>query len=396
MDESKFDAIARSLGKGITRRNALKGLAAGAAGGLFARFTVETAEARDFQVCHDGQTVTVTQQELNLRLRQGDTLRIDCCGDADCASSMGQCGQGVCQNGYCVTLPKPEGTPCASGSFCTADGRCDGAGSCGAGGAVECEATGNPCTTAVCSEAAQGCVEIPLENGFACGTRDACVSHICMSGMCVSQHLTDCTGTCADCSGECVDLHGDLDNCGACGHACEDLGKCFTTTCTESGTDGVCLNTPVACPAGDQCHIAGCDPDTGCYLQPNTGASCATAGGNSGTCGSNGVCHPICPGTATCSTTEDCGANQVCWNGGCFTSCSGPVFCSTECANCYCSIPPSFDQNARICADIDFYVGYCADNTDCPSGSYCNPNLFSGDSEKRFLCTRPCSRPAAA
>lgn len=393
MDGSRFDALARTLGKSVTRRSAMKGLAAGLSGGLLARFGGDVAEARDFQVCHNGQPVTVSQQQLNLRLRQGDTLRVDCCADSDCTSSMGQCGQGVCQSGYCVTLPKPVGTPCDSGLSCTNGDACDGAGSCGAGAPITCAETENPCTTSVCSEAVQGCVEIPLDNGVSCGAGDACADQVCASGSCIRVPKTSCSGNCADCGGACVDRNTDLDNCGACGSVCPDMGACLTVTCQAPG---ICLNTPVHCPAGDQCNTAACHPDTGCYLQPQTGASCRTAGGHTGTCGEDGGCHPICAGITACSSSEDCGTNQVCWNGGCFSRCSGAGNCNTECATCYCSVPPSLNPNERVCADANFFIGPCAFDSDCPSGSYCNPNFVSGNGEKPNLCTRPCPEPAVA
>ena len=389
MDGSRFDELTRRLGRGVTRRNALKGIVATASGAVLARIGAEQAAARDVQVCHEGETISVPQEELNLRIRQGDQIRIDCCADIDCASNMGQCGQGVCQQGYCVTLPKPAGTPCDDGSFCTSGDRCDGAGSCAAGAPVVCEESENPCTTSVCSESAQGCQDVPVDDGTECGTNDACVSNTCMSGTCVSQDLSDCTGACADCSGECVDLHADHDNCGTCGHACEELGQCFTTTCTQQGT---CLDTPVTCPGGDQCNAAACNPDTGCFLQPKTGASCTTAGSNGGTCNANGICELICLPTVTCVVDGDCGAGKRCLNGGCFTE-AAQGFCSNECSHCF-GTSISLGSSTRVCSDIDFGIGACSTDAQCPLGSYCNPNVGSGIPTDHFLCTRPCPQPA--
>jgi hypothetical protein len=295
-------------------------------------------------------------------------------------------GSGTCQGGYCGQLPVAAGTSCDDGSFCNGDAHCDGAFNCVGGSPIVCPETDNPCTTSVCSDSAQGCQDVPLDDGAECGTNDACVSNTCMSGACISRHLTDCTGTCADCSGECVDLHADLDNCGTCGHACEDLGKCLTTTCVPPG---ICLNTPVNCPGGDQCNTAACDPDTGCYLQPKTGASCTTEGSNNGTCGQDGACHPICPAATTCSSDGDCGAGKRCLNGACFTLVPFDL-CSTECA--FCDGGATFPGSGEyVCADLDFGIGVCSSNADCPSGSFCNSSLIGGP----YVCTRPCPQPQA-
>src|SRR6478752_580793 len=242
-------------------------------------------------------------------------LRVDCCVDTNCASD--------------------------DGSYRNGDAHCDGPFNCVGGNPITCEESEKPRATSVCSEAAQGCQDIPLDDGAECGTNDACVSNTCMSGTCISQDLSTCTGTCADCSGECVDPQGDLDNCGVRGHVCEDFGQCLTTACVQPG---ICLKTPVACPGTDQCNTATCNPDTGCHLQPITGASCIFAGSNDDTCGADGVCNPICLGTESCSMDDDCSENQHCFNGGCFTRCAGSCS-STSCTSCQCAFPPDRSAN---------------------------------------------------
>jgi len=142
-----------------------------------------------------------------------------------------------------VQLPTAAGTPCDDGRACTVDAVCDGAFTCTGGAEVVCLETENSCTTSICSEAAQGCQEVPVDDSTECGTNDACVSQVCPSGAC------------------------------------------------QSGQTN--------CPAGDQCDSADCDPGTGRYLQLLTGASCATAGSSGGSCNANGVCEPICLPTVT-------------------------------------------------------------------------------------------------
>src|SRR5204862_481855 len=58
-----------------------------------------------------------------------------------------------------------------------------------------------------------------------------------------------CALSCAagqvECNGTCKDLAGDVNNCGACGHACGAGQGCFNGYCCPAGT--------MLCPGTDQC-----------------------------------------------------------------------------------------------------------------------------------------------
>src|SRR4051794_5009512 len=107
MDGSRFDDLTRSLGKGVSRRTLLRGLAGGFAGviaGAVAR-TGSGALAQELTICHTTgdpnapyQTMTIPQTEMNLHARHGDFVRVECCVDGDCPNQYGVCGIGTCTN----------------------------------------------------------------------------------------------------------------------------------------------------------------------------------------------------------------------------------------------------------------------------------------------------------
>ena len=153
VDGRKFDVWTRALSSGRSRRNVLK--AAGAALIGVTGVSRGAGATRTLEVCHATgnpeqpyETMEVTRAELNLRLRQGDTLRIDCCADLDCAGSANGCMTGACDTGYCVQLPTAAGTPCEDGLDCTSDSVCDGTGSC-SGSVTDCPETAPQCSDPV-------------------------------------------------------------------------------------------------------------------------------------------------------------------------------------------------------------------------------------------------------
>jgi hypothetical protein len=105
---------------------------------------------------------------------------------------------------------------------------------------VICPETENPCTTAICSEDAGGCQEVPANVGAPCDT---------------------------------------------------DGLVCTTQTCQADGACGGA--TPVDCPdTGDAClFAAGCQEPDGCVVIPLDDTACTTASGVAGTCVA-GVCTP--------------------------------------------------------------------------------------------------------
>ena len=341
MDGDRFDDLTRALGRRASRRRWLKGVAGGVAGvfaGGLAAQRQAGAAGRSLTICHatgnpaaPWETLTIDQAEFNLHARHGDYLRAECCANVDCASTMGECGQAVCQNGYCTQLPLAAGTPCDDGRSCTANAVCDGAFSC-AGTPVECPAPENPCKVASCSEASHGCVEVARLNGAACGAANACTDHVCMSGECVARELVTCppptdschgAGICDSASGSCT--YPNLENGTSCsnGDLCVSGEQCLSGVC-QGGRYKDCPRSSsevIVCLSGE-CVVTGCkapysscggDPQHGCTIDTSSDAANCGACGNA--CETNeGCCNGICTDLTTLSNCGSCG--NICGNYG--------------------------------------------------------------------------------
>ena len=103
----------------------------------------------------------------------------------------------------------------------------------------------------------------------------------------------DASSGCDDteCADECVDLTGDVDNCGACGAACDEAVNAFAT-CEGSA----CAYT---CEQG----FGDCSGNSDCETDLASDAS------NCGACGT--VCPDALNGTGSCS--ERCGLCRLRW-----------------------------------------------------------------------------------
>ena len=104
----------------------------------------------------------------------GTVCRDGECGggrDLDCASLLGTCYQGECNELLgCLVSYAPGGTACDDGLYCTVDDACE-AGVC-AGEARDCTEVG-PCEVGVCTEDAGGCMTQPVAVGTVCDDGDA-------------------------------------------------------------------------------------------------------------------------------------------------------------------------------------------------------------------------------
>lgn len=111
-----------------------------------------------------------------------------------CTDDGNQCTNDVCSAGVCTHPSRPNGTTCDDGLFCTVNDTCQG-GTCTAGAPRTC-ADGNACTSDVCDETNDVCVNDPItpccgngvtETGEACDdantvNTDACVN--CQAARC--------------------------------------------------------------------------------------------------------------------------------------------------------------------------------------------------------------------
>ncbi len=243
MDQQRFDDLARSLGANNSRRAVLKGLLAGAAGGVVGLLSGGGAlaakggngngkgQSKKSDCCPDSAPRLCDNQCVNFDVDPNH------CGDCNTV-----CGPNdVCQDGQCVCVPKT----CADlGAQC-------GSVSDGCGGMLECGS---------------------------CGPDE-----VCESGTCVP----NCSGTI--CNGVCVDTSNDPTNCGTCGNACSQCQSCTNGSCVPVGDGTLCdpgnSNTGVC--------VSGACVDTGTCSQ---GATQSCYSGSAGTSGI-GICQS---GTQTC------------------------------------------------------------------------------------------------
>lgn len=403
MDGDRFDDLTRALGRRTSRRRWLKGLAGGMAamlaGGAGAKLDAEAA-GRSLTICHatgnpaaPWQSMTIDQSEFNLHARHGDYLRVECCANSDCASTMGVCGKAVCQNGYCSQLPVAAGTPCDDGRYCTTNTVCDGAFTC-AGAQVECAAPINPCNIASCSEATQGCAETRRPDGSQCGSVNACSGHFCASGVCVDQTLKTCpppvdschgAGVCDPVSGRCSNpALQDGTSCST-GDLCVSSQTCLSGVC-QGGRYKECPRSSsevIVCQSG-VCVITGCkepystcggDLSNGCPI--DTSEDPANCGACGNICGANeaccsGVCLNLLTSPDNCGVCGNgCGANEACCNGQCLDLTS-PDHCGS-CDALPCEAPP---------------VDSCWESAICVSG-VCGfaPKPVGAECDDHDLCT---------
>ena len=314
------------------------------------------------------------------------------CSDGNPCSQGDHCGSGVCQGKS--ALQCDDGNPCTSdgcsveagcvhavaagpcddGNPCTAADSC-AAGKCKGGNALLCN-DGNPCTTDTCTANA-GCAYSAsagtCDDGNACTTGEACAKGQCAGGkgvvcsdgnVCTLDSCNSaqgCTFTVANTPCNDGDACTVAETCagGKCGGGkavvCDDQNPCTAETCapqlgcTAKAANALCSDGS-ACTLDDQCVggscVGGkqlpcndnnpctnddCQPQKGCFVQPNT-APC-----NDGdACTSDDVCKAAtCKGTAkgcddsnTC-TTDACDKNAGCLHVPNAQPCSDGTLCTS-------------------------------------------------------------------
>lgn len=261
-----------------------------------------------------------------------------CIHAADCQS--GFCVDGVCCNTACDGGPcdgcsvltgskqsglctQFNGLACDDGLKCTENDTCQ-LGQC-KGSIKSCGAPNECHETPGCLEATGQCAEAkPKANGTPCNEGDKCaVSSYCAAGECkittkICPAPNGCheEGFCHPSTGECFNpLKGD-------GIACEDGVSCTEKDHCEAG---VCIGSPILCPAIDVCYEPGvCEEATGQCPTPvprDNGSLC-----NDGNpCTEGDACgNGSCVGKEVLCDCQGCGAYR------CFGS---PTHCLDTCAS---------------------------------------------------------------
>ena len=177
MDDERFDRLAR-VAAGASRRQVLRAVGLGLAGGLIGRTRVPGVAAQEAGA--PGPTTCVT--------------------DADCVDADGDaCTGGRCDNGTCVFFI----VDCIPGYVCCGNGEC-----CPDAGSVQCQsdadcvdADNDPCTGATCENGT--CVPhiVSCAPGFVCcggGCVEACAEGQSLDASCRCAGTTSGNGDSGD------------------------------------------------------------------------------------------------------------------------------------------------------------------------------------------------------
>jgi hypothetical protein len=343
MDDARFDAFSRTLGRVGRRRGLLKALTAVAASVFSAQLGVRTVSAIRCRTVAD-----CPEPPCKLVSCEGHKCVFErlpgCCTDDEQCDDGDPCTRDRCDLAInrCQHTPKPEDAPCGAGKFCQG-GRCR----------VACDRLQERCTrgqgvnNSCCQrgDAAEGllCRPSPFGDDRCCRP----LNHACQSN-------SDCCGsetqTPACRNGECCYAHGSEcthdDNCcgdGICrGAAGTSTGVCCqpepkSTTC--QGKCGKVTNNCGQRVTCDCCHLRrACDTAEDC-CQQFAPTACRSVKGSSQSfccrangyiCGRDSECcgAGVCRGTAgngrccqlpqgTCHRHGDCCGQARCENGRC-------------------------------------------------------------------------------
>lgn len=348
MDDRSFDALARVLGSGRSRRQIIKALASGALGVAAAGVGRERASA-----AHSRSVGNSCSRNADcasgLCVQESRTRKICHCGSAsDCPAAPDACRSSVCLAGVCAGSP----VVCSAPTICQVS--------------VACDPTSGQC------------VAVNQPDGMLCGADNPCSHDVCQSGACVTNAPKPAGTACNDqnactqtdaCDGQGVCVGGNPVTCPP-SDACHDNGVCDAQT-------GQCGANPIsagACYIGGTCHAAGAvNPDNQCQsCAPATSQADWTNLSDTTTCDTGDLCFP----NATCQAgictgfPVICAEGSICLNGGCFliaNGAGGPDGCNPPCIGHAGSI---IGTNQYIC--IGTLPGTnCTANADCQPGQAC-------------------------
>lgn len=261
-----------------------------------------------------------------------------CSDDGDCVLLGDACHDGVCADGVCTVVARPEGSSCNDGQFCTEGDTCQG-GTCVGGTAKVCAPDGNPCHVGVCDEASDTCSVAPGNDGAACDDNDACTqTGTCAAGACAKGQPVDCSAFDGPCTiGVCGGPQGCVAMPANDGAACDDGLFC---TATDHCNAGACVGDPLMCPVNpDPCQVYVCDEAANqCVNVPgNNGAPCDDGSVcTSGETCAAGFCKGGAPANdgAACNDGSACTQNDVCAAGTCTGTIGGfTVYFADDFAN---------------------------------------------------------------
>ncbi len=374
-------------------------------------------EDDDGAIQEDSRDTTTTDEIEDIPEDIQPEVQHECERDLDCTIpvNLGVCERMKCIDFTCVRQNHEDLSDCNDGNMCTTADKCLG-GIC-TGATITCD-DGNVCTNDYCVPST-GCAtsarnNVPCDDGDLCTDNDRCSAKVCqgtlkscttppakacntentavvtssLPGQCVSGSCqyavttTPCPGGCLNgscvntdpCAGKVCDTPPnpcyladgrceggdcvyDFDN----GKACDlDSSVCTPDTCL----DGTCTAASVIdCDDGVDCTVDGCDPDTGCFNNPDP-RTCPDDG--------NACTAPICDETTgcgvlpltggACDDENACTENDTCTNGVCGGS---VVVCpqDTECSHFWC--------DTTLGCQEDWLTASCDDGDPCTVGDAC-------------------------
>jgi hypothetical protein len=359
VDDSRFDALTKSLSAERSRRGVL-GALAGAALASFGFGKAASAHA-----CRSiGNSCAANGDCCSGNcVSEGRTRKIcHCSSPGDCPAGD-QCHAPTCVGGACglqvrINADCNDGDACTTGDVCQENGTC-------AGAPVVCTAPNECYTPGTCQN---GTCSAPSFHG----EQASCAGG---AGVC---HLTDCcipNSNETTCAGKCG---SQTNNCGQaveCAPCCAPNGG----VCLSNGAccSGLCITETCRSPVG-----AACADDIECASQHCCGGVCRDLAGdyaNCGACGHSCRFGEICSaGGCLCGAGSACPADQACVSGACTSDCT-QFDCSTLCgtnAQCLHGTDQSFCFTANsgvVCAL------YCLHDADCPGEGYtCGLSINGG------------------
>jgi hypothetical protein len=271
VDDFTFDAVARAVAAGASRRRAIRLLAAGVLTAWLPG-RVLAAPARQDDACEPGLTYCPGADGAFV------------CVVGDCV-----CGDLIFCNGVCVDVSTDPSNCGGCGVVCDS-GVCD-AGGCVVNATAVCAEGLTDCTGAL------DCVDLSSDslNCGACGT--VCDSRVCEAGSCVQVGCEAGLTYCEEQPGwepaGCYDLSSDYHHCGSCMHQCPSAGP-----------------APMAC-IGGECQPTACPEEEG-WVDCTGNLDCAFLPSDANNCG---TCGNVC-------------ASGVCEDGSCFGGCgAGLAYC---------------------------------------------------------------------
>ncbi len=138
--------------------------------------------------CAAGKACTDNKDCATMACADGLCVVPECLGDDACAGLNDICLLGSCdlKSFTCAAAPAHEGDPCDDGSLCSKSSSCQ-AGACTPVEMVDCSDFDSPCTAGTCDPNNGACLAVDLPNGSPCEDGDNCTAaSTCKAGSCTT------------------------------------------------------------------------------------------------------------------------------------------------------------------------------------------------------------------